>query len=252
VSFSLAAAGVGVVILDIEGTTTPIEFVHRTLFGFARAEVRNYLAARIGTSTDAATVAILNGLHSEHSVDVAAGQSPPSWPGDATAKLDSAVAYVEWLIASDRKSRWLKDLQGRIWEEGYRSGVLRGEVYPDVAPALQRWTDAGIGAGIFSSGSVLAQKLLFANSTAGDLTPLLRWHFDTAVGPKTEARSYTRIAEQVSSPPGRILFISDVTKELDAARVAGFQTLLCVRPPAEPPLDAAGYTQVSTFEPLIS
>ena len=59
VTFSLAAAGVGVVLLDIEGTTTPIEFVHRTLFSFARAEVRNYLTARIGASADAATVEIL-------------------------------------------------------------------------------------------------------------------------------------------------------------------------------------------------
>jgi enolase-phosphatase E1 len=250
VTFSLAAAGVGVVLLDIEGTTTPIEFVHRTLFSFARAEVRNYLAARIGASADAATVAILNGLHSEQAVDLAAGQSPPPWPGDTAATLDSAVAYVEWLIARDRKSRWLKDLQGRIWEEGYRRGDLKGEVYPDVPVALRRWTGAGVRVGIFSSGSVLAQKLLFAHSNAGDLTPFLSWHFDTAVGPKIEAGSYTRIAEQVASRPGHILFVSDVTNEIDAARAAGFQTLLCVRPPADPPARPDANQVVRTFEEI--
>jgi enolase-phosphatase E1 len=253
VTFRLAAAGVGVVLLDIEGTTTPIEFVHRTLFGFARAEVRGYLAARLqsGHPVDAETAATFNGLHAEHTVDAAAGHSPPPWHGDASATLDSAVSYVEWLITQDRKSRWLKDLQGRIWEEGYRRGVLKGEVYPDVPVALRRWTDAGISAGIFSSGSVLAQKLLFAHSTAGDLTPFLSWHFDTAVGSKTEVDSYKRIAALLASPPSGVLFVSDVMKELDAARAAGFQTLLCARPPAELLSRDGAYPTVSTFEEIV-
>ncbi|MGH9311773.1 MAG: acireductone synthase [Vicinamibacterales bacterium] len=247
-TFSLAAAGVGVVLLDIEGTTTPIEFVHRTLFAFARTRVRDYLAAR---TPHAEIDAALDGLREEHAADVAAGQSPPPWRDDpADARLESVAVYVGWLIDRDRKSRWLKELQGRIWEEGYLRGALRGEVYPDVPAALRRWTAAGVRVGIFSSGSVLAQKLLFAHSTAGDLTPLLRWHFDTAVGPKTEAASYLRIAEQVSSPPDRLLFISDVTKEIDAARAAGFQTLLCVRPPAAPPVNADTYPIVRTFEEI--
>jgi enolase-phosphatase E1 len=248
VTFSLAAAGVGVVLLDIEGTTTPIEFVHRTLFGFARAEVRNYLAAR---THHAEIAAALDGLREEHAADVAAGLSPPPWGDDSAAtRLESVVAYVGWLINRDRKSRWLKELQGRIWEEGYVKGALKGEVYPDVPAALHRWTAAGASVGIFSSGSVLAQKLLFAHSTAGDLTPLLRWHFDTAVGPKADAASYARIAGQVSSPPDRILFVSDVTKEIDAARAAGFQTLLCVRAPADPPVNAETYPMVRTFEEI--
>lgn len=248
-TFSLSAAGVGVVLLDIEGTTTPIEFVHRTLFGFARAQVRDYLAARIHHAEIASA---LDGLRGEHAADVAAGLSPPPWGDDsAGTRLESVVAYVGWLINRDRKSRWLKELQGRIWEEGYVRGALKGEVYPDVPPALHRWTAAGASVGIFSSGSVLAQKLLFAHSTAGDLTPFLRWHFDTATGPKTDAASYARIAAEVSSPPDRILFVSDVTKEIDAARAAGFQTLLCVRPPALLPVNAATYAVVETFEQVV-
>jgi len=249
VTFSLSAVGVGVVLLDIEGTTTPIEFVHRTLFGFARAEVRDYLAAR---THHAEIASALDGLREEHAADAAAGLSPPPWPDQSpSSDLESVVAYVGWLINRDRKSRWLKELQGRIWEEGYVRGALKGEVYPDVPAALHRWTTAGVSVGIFSSGSVLAQKLLFAHSTAGDLTPLLRWHFDTAVGPKTEVASYVRIAEQISSPPDRILFVSDVTKEIDAARAAGFQTLLCVRPPGDPPVNAETYPMVRTFEEIV-
>ena len=121
-------------------------------------------------------------------------------------------------------------LQGRIWEQGYAAGELVGEVFDDVPPALKRWREQGIGVGIFSSGSVLAQRLLFRHSTAGDLTSLLSWHFDTTVGAKTEAESYRRIASRIDVPASTVLFVSDVVAELDAARDAGMQTALCLRP----------------------
>ena len=136
----------------------------------------------------------------------------------------------------DSKDPALKEVQGRIWEEGYLSGELRGEVFDDVPRSLERWRREGVGAGIFSSGSVLAQKLLFRHSTAGDLTPFLRWHFDTAVGPKVDPESYCRIASAMGMPPADITFVSDVVRELDAAQTAGFRTALTVRPgnPAQP------------------
>ena len=72
----------------------------------------------------------------------------------------------------DRKSGPLKALQGRIWEEGYVTGALKGEVYADVRDAFRRWTASGRRIAIFSSGSVLAQQLLFGRSSAGDLIPV--------------------------------------------------------------------------------
>ena len=126
----------------------------------------------------------------------------------------------------DSKSTALKDVQGHIWEEGYATGELVGEVFDDVAPALRRWRARGLDIGIFSSGSALAQKLLFRHSSAGDLTPLLSWHFDTTVGPKTDPESYRRIASSIGVPLSGVLFISDVVPELDAARTAGMQTAL--------------------------
>jgi enolase-phosphatase E1 len=226
VTISLTAADIDVVLLDIEGTTTPIEFVHKTLFSYARERIHAFLAA---SAEDPAVQAALDGLREEQRGDAAAGKSPPGWPDSSDARLTAAAGYVRWLIDRDRKSRWLKELQGRIWEEGYRSGSLHGEVYPDVPRALARWTSAGLHVGIFSSGSVLAQKLLFAHSDAGDLTPFLRWYFDTAVGPKRESASYRRIAETIGAAPARTLFISDVSAELDAAEAAGLRTLLCDR-----------------------
>jgi len=129
----------------------------------------------------------------------------------------------------DRKSTALKALQGRIWEGGYASGALRAHVYPDVSKAFERCRGHGRALAIFSSGSVLAQRLLFAHTVEGDLTPLLAAHFDTATGPKREKQSYRRIAEALGVAAAEVLFVSDVAEELDAARAAGMATALCVR-----------------------
>ena len=135
----------------------------------------------------------------------------------------------------DRKSTALKSVQGLIWEEGYRDGDLLGEVFADVPAALARWRAQRIDTGIFSSGSVLAQQLLFRHSSAGDLTSVLRWHFDTTTGPKTDPESYRRIAATMGIPAARVLFVSDMTAELDAALRAGMQTRLALRPGNRPP-----------------
>ena len=149
---------------------------------------------------------------------------------------------------SRSKSGPLKALQGRIWEEGYATGALQGEVYPDVRDAFVRWTAGGRRIGIFSSGSVLAQRLLFGCSTAGDLSSFLSGYFDTAVGAKGDADSYRRIVAALSVHPSRTLFVSDVVKELDAARDAGLRTLLCVRPPADPA--ASTHDAVVSFDAI--
>jgi enolase-phosphatase E1 len=135
----------------------------------------------------------------------------------------------------DRKSTALKSLQGKIWEEGYRAGRLRGEVYPDVAPALERWRRQGIDVAIFSSGSIQAQRSLFRSTAAGDLTRFIRDYFDTTTGPKTAPDSYRRIAAGLGRSPSDVLFVSDIAAELDAASTAGMQTALCVRQPGSAP-----------------
>ena len=138
-------------------------------------------------------------------------------------------------MEQDRKSTGLKSLQGKIWDEGYRAGDLRGEVYPDVPPALLRWRRQGIDIAIFSSGSIQGQRSLFTNTTAGDLTPFIRAYFDTTTGPKHTPDSYARIAAALERSPSEVLFLSDIGAELDAALAAGMQTALCVRTPGSSP-----------------
>lgn len=235
--------GFGAVLLDVEGTTTPIEFVTGTLFPFARDRFAAFLRDH---GTLPAVGADLERLREEHRREGPA-EPPPPW--DEGDRLPGATAYLLWLTERDRKSTALKSLQGRIWEEGFRAGTLVAPVYPDVVPALRRWNDAGREACIFSSGSVLAQRLVFGHSSAGDLTPLLAAFFDTTTGPKREPESYRRIAAARGRAPTEWLFLSDVAEELDAARDAGMQTALVVRAGAPPP-GAASHLVVRSFDEL--
>jgi enolase-phosphatase E1 len=222
------------ILLDIEGTTTPITFVTETLFPYARAHLPAFLEQHGGTPDVRAAIAR---LLEEYEADRARGDDVPAW---------APLAYLGWLMDRDRKSPALKELQGRVWEEGYRNGTLVGDVFDDVPRALAHWRDRGVAVGIYSSGSVLAQQWLFRRSSAGDLTPYLSWHFDTGVGAKQDAASYARIARDVNVEPGEILFVSDVARELDAARTAGMQTSLIVRPD-HPPQPDTGHGMIRSL-----
>ena len=237
-----------VVLLDIEGTTTPIEYVYKTLFPYARSRSREFLLNHYETAEVADIISMLS---AQQEADDAAGLNPPYWqfgtPGD---EAGSAVAYVHWLMDRDRKVTALKILQGRIWREGYENRRLTGEVYPDVLRAFTRWREAGVRIAIFSSGSVEAQQLLFANSIAGDLTEYIEAYFDTTTGPKREASSYERIAAELGIEAEKILFVSDVAEELDAADIAGMYAALSVRPGMESPVNP-DYPIARDFDSLL-
>jgi enolase-phosphatase E1 len=212
------------VLTDIEGTTTPLSFVLDVLFPYARRRLDAACA-----SGDARFAEALQRLREEHGEEKRSEADLPAFGNGAP--------YAHWLMDRDRKSTGLKILQGILWKDGYRSGELRGQVWPDVADTLRIWKERGIRVRIFSSGSVLAQKLLFGHSDQGDLLPYFEGFHDTTTGPKQSPASYAAIAGAFGLTPGEILFLSDVTAELDAARDAGMRTGLFVRPgnrPAEP------------------
>jgi enolase-phosphatase E1 len=196
------------VLTDIEGTTTPIAFVHRTLFPFARARLPGFLAAH---AANPAIAPILDEVRA-----LAPGQAP----------LDALQGWID----ADAKVTPLKELQGLIWREGYAAGTLQAEIYPDVPARLRAWHIAGVQLAVYSSGSVEAQKQLFAHTPDGDMTGLFAGFFDTRVGAKREAASYRAIGAALSLPMDGILFLSDVEAELDAAEAAGLLTCQLVRP----------------------
>jgi len=195
------------ILTDIEGTTSAIAFVKETLFPFAEAELDAFLDAH---GAEPAVAAILEEVRAE-----APGQDP-------------RAALRGWM-AQDAKVTPLKTLQGLIWKSGYLDGRIKGHLWPDVAPCLRAWSRAGVQLAVYSSGSVAAQKLLFGYSEAGDLTGLFTGFFDTKVGGKRDAASYTAIAAGLHLPPGAILFLSDVAEELGAAQASGLLTTQLVR-----------------------
>jgi enolase-phosphatase E1 len=238
---------IGAILLDIEGTMTSIAFVYDTLFPFARRHLREFLKDHRATPELAD---VLVRLELEWAEDVARGNAPPPWSDAAEGDLSLVAGYVEWLMDRDRKSPSLKLLQGYIWERGYRSGELKSELYGDVVRSIERWRHEGLLVAIYSSGSELAQRLLFGHTNDGDLTRCFSGFFDTAVGPKTSPDSYRRIAAALRLEPWRVLFVSDVMKELDASREAGCRGILCVRPGNPPQPSAADVEAIRSFDDL--
>lgn len=196
------------ILTDIEGTTSAVSFVFDVLFPYAAEHLPQFVIEHAG---EPAVVAQLEAVRAES--------------GEGGADLGRVIEILLQWIAEDRKATPLKALQGMIWQQGYAAGQLKGHVYPDAVEALRRWHRDGYALYVYSSGSVQAQKLIFGCSEAGDLSPLFSGYFDTTSGPKREVGSYRSIAEAIGLPAEQILFLSDVVQELDAARLAGLQTV---------------------------
>ena len=232
------------ILLDIEGTTSSVSFVYDVMFPFVRRELQQYLQSHWD---DPALQ-----LACDQIAQDAGHVSRDEWAAAAGARdhagQQSLIATeVTRLMDGDVKATGLKQLQGLIREDGFRSGELRAHVYDDLPPALQAWRARGIDVRIYSSGSVPAQKLFFGHTIAGDLLPLLSGHYDTTTGPKKEARSYQQIAAAFGMLPAEILFVSDVVAELDAARTAGMQTALALRAGNAAATAGHGHREIRSF-----
>ncbi len=230
------------ILLDIEGTTTPIDFVHQTLFPFARRRMAEFVEENFSLLSGE-----IKSLKIEHEKDYAEEFYVKQFDQNAPASIAN---YLKFLIDEDRKSTALKSVQGKIWKAGYETGELKSEVFADVPRALARWRKQGKTIAIYSSGSVLAQKLIFRYTNCGDLTAFIAEYFDTYVGGKKETVSYQNIAAALNFPAAEITFVSDVAAELDAAKAAGLKTILAMRE-GNAPLDGQTVHQsVKSFDEI--
>ena len=218
------------IVTDIEGTTSSLSFVKEVLFPYARARLANFIAAH---GDEPLVSELLQATAQQAGIG-----------GDRTHVVAQLLAWCD----ADVKATPLKALQGMIWESGYQQQDFYGHVYADAVNNLKAWKSKGMDLYVYSSGSVHAQKLLFAHTEYGDLTPLFSGYFDTHVGGKRESAAYTKIADQIGVPPASILFLSDIKEELDAARCAGFKTCWLVRDAL--PDHQAGHPQVCHFDAI--
>ena len=207
--------GVKYVLTDIEGTTTSVKFVYDQLFPYFRSHIGD-----------------LKSMVKQAEVQEAFRQTVKlslDLEGRKLNSVDEIINTLNRWSEEDRKITPLKSVQGILWEDGYKKGDLKGDVYADVLPALELWKAQGIQMGVFSSGSVAAQKLIFGYSELGDLTPFFSHYFDTTTGGKKDADTYPKIADAIGLQPSEIIFLSDITDELIAADAAGFPTVQLVR-----------------------
>ncbi|MBM5798557.1 MAG: acireductone synthase [Cyanobacteria bacterium K_Offshore_0m_m2_072] len=236
-------------LLDIEGTTCPVSFVAEVLFPFAREALPGVLARHGHTPEVAALVqAVDEAWQNDSHPEAQALLTQAGRDADETA-AQRVVPYLQWLIDRDIKLTALKDLQGRVWADGYGSGTITAPLFDDVADALRRWHRDGMVLAVYSSGSVPAQQLLYRHSQDGDLSSLFSHWFDTRIGAKQHTDSYTRIADAMGVKAEQVLFISDALTELEAAHGAGMAVLLSDRP-GNPNRDSGPFERISDYRQL--
>lgn len=241
----ITLTGIRLALLDIEGTTCPVSFVSGTLFPYASEAMERFVARKDQDQDGGALKRLLSAVAEAWQLD-----REPEAVALRERRPGDLAAYLRQLIQRDSKLPALKELQGLVWRDGYAEGELVAPVYPDVAEALRRWKRQGVDLGVYSSGSVAAQKLLYRHSTAGDLSGLFSHWFDTRVGKKHERASYTTIAGNLNIDPGDILFISDAAAECKAAHQAGMRVMFSDRD-GNPNRDAQGFTTISNFRQLM-
>ncbi len=218
------------IITDIEGTTSSLSFVKDSLFPYARTHLAEFVQANANSET---VQKLLTDVNAEVGTDLTLAQA-----------IDQLIAWID----TDQKITPLKSLQGLIWEAGYQNGELIGHLYPDAIRNLKTWKAQGFDLYIYSSGSVYAQKLLFAHTEAGDLTPLFSGYFDTHIGGKRDSNSYENIVAHIGLAAEQLLFLSDIEEELDAAQAAGLHTIWLIRD--EQPEAGATHWQVIDFDAI--
>ncbi len=230
------------VLLDIEGTVSPVSFVYDVLFPFARERASDFLNNHWDEPDTQKSL--------EYMAKDAGFETAASWfEAKAGSPQEIVLAEVNRLMDADIKATGLKELQGVIWKTGYAKGLLTSELFDDVPDALQSWSQTGFDVSIYSSGSIGAQKTFFAHTKYGDMTKFLNSHFDTTSGGKKHSESYETIGNKLGIKLENIVFLSDIVDELDAASKAGLKTALVVRKGNAPQPDST-HTSIKSLAEL--
>ncbi|XP_028104742.1 probable bifunctional methylthioribulose-1-phosphate dehydratase/enolase-phosphatase E1 2 [Camellia sinensis] len=237
------------ILLDIEGTTTPISFVTGVLFPYVNNNLVKHLAASYDCDETQHDISLLRSQIQSDLKQGIAGSVPvaPDYMGKELV-IETLAANVEAMIHANRKVTALEQLQGHIWRIGFQSNELAGVVFDDVPEALERWHALGIKVYVYSSDSREAQQLLFANSNYGDLRMYLCGFFDTTIGSKRDTQSYVEILRTVGvDRPADMLFVTNIIQEAESARAAGLEVMISIRPGHRPLPENHGFRTIESL-----
>ncbi|KAL1514009.1 hypothetical protein ABEB36_003338 [Hypothenemus hampei] len=221
-----------IILVDVLGTTTSLNFAKETLFPFVTKNAEEVLKSK----------------WEEDSVKEAVKQLKE---GEEEIDLDTAVNLIKELTESNSENPGLKTLQGIIYAKGYESGDLKAHVFNDVPVAFEAWAKTKKIA-VYSTGSIESQKQLFTNSVEGDLSGHISKYFDQSVGVKTDSDSYKNIVEDLKVKPEEVLFLTDLIEEAKAAKAAGLFVAVITRE-GNPKLtdESKDFTVVSSFKEIV-
>ena len=241
--------GISHLLLDIEGTTCPVSYVTETLFPYASANLAPYLETHQHEANIRALIQELETLWQQDTDQEAKDLLGLSRQSAELSGVGGILPYLTFLIRRDRKVTPLKDLQGKIWADGYARGELVGPLFDDVPTSLRRWQQEGLVLAVYSSGSIAAQQLIYQYSNHGDLRFLFSHWFDTHTGSKHDPSSYTLIAETMGCAPQAILFVSDSDSELQAASQSGLE-VVCSQRESDKLNGLNTYPSINTFHQI--
>jgi enolase-phosphatase E1 len=181
----------------------------------------------------------LSSLHEDHEDDENAEIGVPQQCNDAIfeTQVYTAIQALKTWSLEDRKITPLKDLQGLIWQEGFRKGLFKAPLYQDAFEFFLNMKGKGLPIYVYSSGSIQAQRLFFEFSEFGDIRYLFSGFYDTKIGSKKEYESYLKIADDIKVSPEHILFLTDIKDECRASEQAGLLTIQVRRETLKDDLD---------------
>lgn len=109
-----------ILLVDIEGTTTNISFVKDVLFPYARDNCKSFLEQHWEEQEIKEIVDDLCELSIKDG-------KPIDRDTDKATFIDAIIANVHSQISEDRKTKELKNLQGKIWKLAFESGTIKGK-----------------------------------------------------------------------------------------------------------------------------
>nr|XP_015927683.1 enolase-phosphatase E1 isoform X1 [Parasteatoda tepidariorum]XP_015927691.1 enolase-phosphatase E1 isoform X1 [Parasteatoda tepidariorum] len=222
------------ILLDIEGTTSSIDFVRKDLHKYLIQNIQNYIVNHWNDVEVQKVVKELIFMNNEEKQTALHDENSDVKCKDVSKIQEDTINKLKNEIQSDQKSAAVKELQGLVWMDGFTKGELVGHLYPDVVDAFKIWKSQVKDIYIYSNGSVQSQCMLFGRSVYGDLRKYIAGNFDTKVGSKLDAESYSKICQTIGKSPNEVVFFSDRPKELFAAKEAGLQIVLVIRNPECP------------------